>query len=450
MSHTNSNLNHTRPNDASELEYLRQIVSQLSIAQNNQVPNGNDNQFFNTNPNHQGNSNPNPEKPRDSYIRRLRSIPIFNGESYQQLCDFIDISESLYNSQINSAEEYEFFEQLHLQIRGEARNTIKTTKMDDWFKIKTTLQKHFNYLANKDIITSKLENLQQEKDETISAYADRARKLLREKNILKDVNSDLTEDQKKEHNRTARRGFTRGISNTKLRDRLTTRGASSLEDAIAYAIEAENDSLNQIASAELFCKFCKVTGHREKDCFKKTTGDLSQMIAALKSNLQNNIKNNNQSGFNNNFQRFNNNSQNRSFQNNTSNNNWSNNNNWNNNFPRNNNSNWSGNNNNWNNNNVRNNNNNNNAITNNGQFNRNQNGPNLPRNTNMPSRFVQNRLPNQRQNFNHASQNNICLETDFSPVSTQSNSQNFPASTNRIDRVSTNEANEYISYEEEN
>lgn len=234
-------------------------------------------------------------RPRETFLRRLRCIPKFNGDNYAQLKEFIDVTESLYISCNNESEENELFEQILLQLRGEARNVVLTLNNPDWQTIKNKLLKYFSYLANKEILSSQLENARQEENETLSAFADRVRKLLREKNA---TYAFMTEDQKLEYNRVARRAFSKGVTNNSLRNRLATRGATSLEDAIAYAIEAENDSLNNIPSVDLFCRKCRRNGHRLKDCkdTNSNNSEMSRLISALRSftiqNRQIPIKNN--------------------------------------------------------------------------------------------------------------------------------------------------------------
>lgn len=247
------------------------------------------------------------EKPRDSYIRRLRLLPIFNGESYKQLQEFLEIAETLYYAYINNLERTEFMDTMSLQIRGEAREIIGNIYDKNFEEIKNSLSHHFAHLNNKNIVSSQLENLRQETNETISAYADRARKLLREKNM---TYSHLTEELRLEHNRLARKHFSQGIANQRLRDRLLIRGSSSLEDAIAYVIEAENDLINTITNNELFCKHCKSNGHRERDCRKKANNQsgINQFINALRNfnpNTSNTYSQNSNRNQNQNTQQYN-------------------------------------------------------------------------------------------------------------------------------------------------
>lgn len=217
---------------------------------------------------------------RKSYIRRLGAIPIFDGESYKSLCNFLDIAEALNDSWINDEEKTEFIDTLSLQIRGEARKVVGNLYESNFDAMKNSLMTHFSYLANKDIITSQLENLHQENKESITEYANRARNILREKCA---TYKHLTEEQKRDYNRTARRAFAKGIKDQKIQDKVVTRGASSLEDAIAYAIELENDLVNTIPRSEFFCTFCKVAGHRERECKRKESNGVNQLVNIFKA-----------------------------------------------------------------------------------------------------------------------------------------------------------------------
>lgn len=258
-------------------------VQQAALPQNNLLQQG---QMFSPNINRVNNRHANEDeanvRPRSSFIRRLKLIPKVNGESYNELRDFIDVVDTLYISIQSNSEEMEFYDQLLLQIRGEARNAIETLERTEWQAIREKLKSYFSYLANKDIINSKLENLKQEKDENLNQFIDRTRKLLQEKNS---IYGNLSHEQKNEHNKMARRAFARGVRDIKLRERLQIHGANTLEDAIAYSIETENYITNQITDREMYCGYCKNTGHRERNCFRKEqgSGPVNNLISALRS-----------------------------------------------------------------------------------------------------------------------------------------------------------------------
>lgn len=106
--------------------------------------------------------------------------------------------------------------------------------------------------------------------------------------MLKDKNltySFLSEDLRKEHDRTARRAFTNGLSNSKIGNIMTIRGSNSLEDAFTHALQVENDEVHKINGNELICRFCKRIGHRESDCRGKNKDDngISSLVTALRA-----------------------------------------------------------------------------------------------------------------------------------------------------------------------
>lgn len=114
---------------------------------------------------------------RATLMRHLREIPIFGGETFVELKDFMDIAHTIYVTITNKTEGMEFYHQLTLQIRGEARTAIENLRETKWQTIRTKLREYFSYLINKDIINSKLESPRQEKNESLNCFADRARKL---------------------------------------------------------------------------------------------------------------------------------------------------------------------------------------------------------------------------------------------------------------------------------
>lgn len=258
---------------------------------------------------------------RKTFMYRLREVPKFNGESYQQLIDFIDAMDTLSYSCINTSESNELQTQMLLQLRGEARSIISNLDTRDWYSVKNKLKAHFAYLSNRNVITSQLENLRQGENETLSEYADRARKLLKERNS---TFGHITEDQRAEHNRTARRAFSKGVKNMKLKDRLLTRGASSLEDAVSFAIEAEYDSTYMNLSNNMYCNICRSNTHREQNCNRRKPDNLNlnNLLYALndlrrpynnnysQNNNYNNMRynenqNRNQNRYNNGYQNYN-------------------------------------------------------------------------------------------------------------------------------------------------
>ncbi|XP_031639457.1 homeobox protein 2-like [Contarinia nasturtii] len=228
---------------------------------------------------------------RETYLKRLKHIPKFNGDSFNELKEFINKADTLYRYASNDIEEDEFYEQMIFQLGEEPKNVIINLENPDWNTVKRKLLSYYSYLANKDLLASQIENLHQEKNESILKYSERARKLLKEHNS---TYSNLSEDQRREHNKRALRAFSRGLYDHKLKEKLSIRGSDTLENSIAYALEAESESLRDIPNYELFCRFCQINGHRERDCKRKNNdaNNLGNLTSALRSLNFPNINNN--------------------------------------------------------------------------------------------------------------------------------------------------------------
>lgn len=152
----------------------------------------------------------------------------------------------------------------------------------------------YGYLCNKNVITTQLENLKQNKDESLTDYSERARKLLRTKAAMY---SHISKEQRDEYNRSASRAFMRGLNNFGLRQRVTTRGATSLENAIENAIDMELDTVNQVTNNELFCRSCRIVGHREKDCRRRNNNNDALTVLANAFRNMNNMNFNRRNDF---------------------------------------------------------------------------------------------------------------------------------------------------------
>ncbi|XP_031629196.1 homeobox protein 2-like, partial [Contarinia nasturtii] len=293
------------PRLAPTYETETQIPRRVSRSYNN-TPIFNENTPFNRNTQSANNRIPFREIPvrehsyrdasgaRETYLKRLKNIPKFNGDSYSELKEFINKADTLYHYSSNEIEEDEFFEQMIFQLGEEPKNVIINLNNPDWVTIKQKLLKHYSYLSNKDLLASQIENLHQEKNESILKYSERARKLLRERNA---TYSNLSEDQRREHNKTALRAFARGLDDNRLKEKLSIRGSDTLENSIAYALEAESESFREIPQFELYCRYCRSNGHRERDCRRMNNGpnninDLASILRSLNMSNQNNFRDN--------------------------------------------------------------------------------------------------------------------------------------------------------------
>lgn len=217
---------------------------------------------------------------RSVYLKRLNNIPEFDGETFENLKKFIEKVETLYCSG-NELEKRELFEHVMLKTNGEARNIFYSFDTFDWKAIKPALLKHYAHLCNKNLITTQLENIRQGPKETLPEYSERARKLLRTKNAMY---SHLTVEQREEHNRQAYKAYMQGLNNNDLKKMVKTRGATTLDSAIENAIDMELDTTNQVQASELYCRTCRVVGHRERDCRRKSNenNSITSLITALR------------------------------------------------------------------------------------------------------------------------------------------------------------------------
>lgn len=364
---------------------------------------------------------------RRTFMKYLESIPLFSGQSREDLMNFIEICDTINAFCSNESEYVEFITKITFQLRGEARAVISNGT--NWTDIKNGLFSKFQYLSNRSILDSQIENLRQTKDENLTRYSERARKLLAEKN--KSFYS-LSEEQKTEHDRIARKFFARGLENRKLRDIMVIQGCPTLEETIGRSLEIENELINTISQQEFNCTYCKRPGHRVTECRSKQNN--SSPIGQLASILQNlSFQNNNQQQSNRQNSNRNYNSNNNSFGNNNNanygrngtNNNNSNQNNSNSNnqrnfqnnsggyqnnsrnYSNNNSSNYSNNNSSsYSNNNSRNNSNNNSNYSNNDSSNySNNNSSNYSRNNSNNTNFNNNQRGNTNNNQNRPNNN---------------------------------------------
>lgn len=193
---TKSSYSNTRPSRSKQsqsygFQPIQPQQAQPQANHSNEMPNMNFSTRNSSNQNNNSNQhnqyvqqNQNNALVRKSFLRRLESIPIFSGETRSSLMEFIEICDSLFLFCQNENEYSELLMQVMIQLRGQARSALTECNQNDfeWPDIKDLLLKHFKYLCNRDVINSKLENLKQEKTESLTVFAERSRKLLLEKN----------------------------------------------------------------------------------------------------------------------------------------------------------------------------------------------------------------------------------------------------------------------------
>lgn len=155
-----------------------------------------------------------------------------------------------------------------LRVNAETRDLIVSLGTRQWERIQSALLKHYHHLSNKTLVTTQIENQSQKNQEQLSEYSEKARKMLKNKLSMY---AHLTEEQKNEYSRAAAKCYIKGIFNPILRQRVATRGANTLEEAIEHAIDMELDTTNSISKSEMICRACKTirTGIRKKIAVEK-------------------------------------------------------------------------------------------------------------------------------------------------------------------------------------
>lgn len=222
------------------------------------------------------------DEPRVIFLKRLNNIPEFNEESFEHLKKFLEKAETLYYQATNTAEDKEWLQHILIRVNSEARNVICSLDERNWDNIKAALMKRYCYLYNKNLVNTELENLKQGQKESLSEYAERARKLLRKKIAMY---SYVSPEQRQDYDRYASRSFIQGLNNTNLIRQVKTRGFDSLEKAVENAIDMETDTNSEVSRTELICRFCKAIGHRERDCNRKNPENnaILSLVSALRN-----------------------------------------------------------------------------------------------------------------------------------------------------------------------
>lgn len=137
-----SNTNTQKPLQDEQYEQLISLLKRIPMESLSSLTNQPQPQFMNdTQMNTSSLSHA--DKPRDSYLRRLRLLPVFDGENYKSLRSFLDVTKVLNDSWINDSEKLEFIETINLQLRGEARNVVGNLYESDYERMKNKLLKQF-------------------------------------------------------------------------------------------------------------------------------------------------------------------------------------------------------------------------------------------------------------------------------------------------------------------
>jgi hypothetical protein len=218
----------------------------------------------------------------------LKSIPDFDAKSSASIKKFITVTDILWNQVANNQADSERF-RLKLKVKLAGCNQAFLAKIDalNWPRIKDEILKDFSINVARDTL-AQINTVKQKSGESLFEYANRCKGLLHDMNSFLGGQADpgmLTI-----HDRSARKAFENGLSDSKLRDYISRVPSRNLQELIDTTIERYEHNL-QFRSRESNCGYCSKTGHRENECRKKQ---------ADKSKNRDNKNNNNGSGRNSN------------------------------------------------------------------------------------------------------------------------------------------------------
>lgn len=240
------------------------------------------------------------DREEKKFQAELNKIPEFSGDSKKNLDRFITSSAIAYNKIKNDDQRTLFYEELLRKTSGSALAVMERMCNAQWKEIEGALRQRFAYLKlNSDVLRSQIETLKQNKNESIADYAKRTRTLVNERIKSYDF---ITPDLENEIEKSSLKAFQRGISDTKIRNRVINMSGQSIDRSIQNALEVEADMSFEVERKDLFCRRCNVSGHKVAQCFKDNTdiGRLAQSIEKLAfGKRSNNYKNNERNQFTN-------------------------------------------------------------------------------------------------------------------------------------------------------
>lgn len=219
------------------------------------------------------------ERKERKFESDLNKIPEFSGDSKKNLDRFITAASIAYKKISNQEQSDSFYEEILRKTSGSALSTVERMTGSRWNEIESALRRRFSYLTvNSDVLRSKIESLRQNKNENISEFAKRARKLVNDRIKSYDC---ITVDLEHEIEKSALKCFQRGISNEKIRERVINMGACSLDRAFQNALEVEADMSFEINKRDFYCRYCLVPGHKTSNCRKNNDSDIGRLAVVL-------------------------------------------------------------------------------------------------------------------------------------------------------------------------
>lgn len=216
---------------------------------------------------------------------KIERIPLFDGQTLKSLNTFINTCDSVIRTireYGNPQHEVGFYCEIDSKISDRVFHNTFGVQNIEWSVTRRNLLAHYAYLQrNTDVIIATIENLHQEKDEELTKYADRARKLLHELNSAYDP---LTQQLRVDNDKRVARGFVRGLNGVEVKRQIPTGIITDLNNTITQVLNTEASTSLEVAPRDLFCQTCKSVGHRDSTCRIKNR-NASEMLNSLLTTL---------------------------------------------------------------------------------------------------------------------------------------------------------------------
>lgn len=222
----------------------------------------------------------------------MKLIPKFSGNR-AELRIYINKCSELWSHVRSGADQARFITVLKNNLSGDAAMLfLDEDEIEDWDSVKQLLNQNFNTDPNHSNNIALMQNMRQNKNETVEDFCKRI------KDILTKLKSSIPVGATKtfwfDHTeRQAIQALEDGLTEVKLQSRVVSAQKSSFNIASQYAIETNNrlkskfnelnqsnksneskplDSTNQEKN-KLFCKYCKKNNHTIEKCRLKLLND---------------------------------------------------------------------------------------------------------------------------------------------------------------------------------
>lgn len=194
-------------------------------------------------------------------------IPFFSGDQ-KELDGFINTCK-MYNELTPEALKETLLNLVKAKITGDALSKIQPiTAFDNIANLLKTLEETIRKPVSYEFANEDLNNIMQNREETIEAYGKRVREALHRLNKSSAKVSDNVQEQsvfRKAHEKLAISKFTQNLRYSQLRVAVAAANKATLEECIVYAMERELIEKNSNLR-NLHCNLCGSNQHKANEC----------------------------------------------------------------------------------------------------------------------------------------------------------------------------------------